>query len=378
MNDGGERDGSEADEDGPTGGGIGAALTRRRLTVAGTILVFLGLAVAVREIELETVVAEVAGADLRLLAAAVAVYLVSWPLRGRRYGDVLAAMGRRVGTPFLTAAIFVSQTANLAVPARAGDATRAYVIARQDVPYTAGFASLTVERLFDLATIAALAGVATGWLALQGEAGPLDLATTGGARTALVAASAVSTATVGVGLAVVTSARSEVGIAPWLRRRVEGSPRLEAALDALLEFVADVQLVARNPRAALAVGATSLVVWLLDVVTAVLVLAALDSRLAVGPLLAVGTLAVSVGNLAKVLPLSQGGVGLYEAAFTALVVALTPIGAGTALAAAIVDHALKNAVTLVGGGVSVAALGISLSDAAADASGSGDSGNFLG
>ncbi|SFB82702.1 hypothetical protein SAMN05444422_102245 [Halobiforma haloterrestris] len=378
MNDGGERDGSGADEDGSTGGGIGAALTRRRLTIAGTILVLIGLAVAVREIDLETVVAEVAGADPRLLAAAIAVYLVSWPVRGRRYGDVLAAMGRRVGTPFLTAAIFVSQTANLAVPARAGDATRAYVVARKDVPYTAGFASLTVERLFDLATIAALAGVATGWLALQGEAGPLDLATTGGARTALVAASAVSTATVGVGLAVVTSARSEVGIAPWLRRRVEGSPRLEAALDALLEFVADVQLVARNPRAALAVGATSLVVWLLDVVTAVLVLAALDSGLAVGSLLAVGTLAVSVGNLAKVLPLSQGGVGLYEAAFTALVVALTPIGAGTALAAAIVDHALKNAVTLVGGGVSVAALGLSLSEAAGDASGSGDSGNFLG
>ncbi|ERH07379.1 MAG: putative integral membrane protein [Halonotius sp. J07HN4] len=131
-----------------------------------------------------------------------------------------------------------------------------------------------------------------------------------------------------------------------------------------LDFAGDIAVVARDPRAITVVGGGSLLIWSLDVATAVLVLAALDSGLAVGPLLAVGTLAVSVGNLAKVLPLSQGGVGLYEAAFTGLVVTLTPLGAGLALAAAIVDHALKNAVTLVGGGVAVVVLGIRPSTAA--------------
>ncbi|OAQ52413.1 hypothetical protein HTG_12380, partial [Natrinema mahii] len=144
-----------------------------------------------------------------------------------------------------------------------------------------------------------------------------------------------------------------------------GRPRLERALAAALGFAGDVQVVARRPASVARIGAGSLLLWALDVLTAVLVLAALGSGLALGPLLAVGTLAVSVGNLAKVLPLSQGGVGLYEAAFTALVVALTPVGAGTALAAAIVDHALKNGVTLVGGAGAVAALGLSVSDATA-------------
>lgn len=387
MNDGGERtasrdgdDGSaSATADGESGGhGLLGALTRRRTTIAGTVLVVLGLLVALREIDLGTVVSEVSSADPGLLGAAIVVYAASWPLRGRRYADVLTAIGHRAGWGFLTLAVFASQTANLAIPARAGDAVRAYVVnTHSEVPYTAGFASLAVERVFDLTTIATLAGVAIAWLALGGQAGPLEVvAEAGGARTALLAAAAVSTATMGIGLVVVTSARADHGLGAWLRGRVAGRPRISGLLESALRFAGNVQLVARQPRALAAIAGTSLLVWTLDVLTAVLVLAALDSGLAIGPLLAVGTLAVSVGNLAKVLPLSQGGVGLYEAAFTALVVGLTPIGASTALAAAIVDHALKNGVTLVGGAGAVAALGISLSEATGDPE--SKTGRFLG
>ncbi|ELY65613.1 lysylphosphatidylglycerol synthase transmembrane domain-containing protein [Natronococcus jeotgali] len=369
----------ESGEAGADSDGLAAGLTRRRLTIGGTVVVALGLLVVARELDARTVAAEMAGADPGLLAIAVAAYAVSWPLRGRRYGDVLGAMGHRHGTTFLTMAVFVSQTANLAIPARAGDAARAYVLAtRRGVPYPAGFASLVVERAFDLAAIAVLAALAAAWLALG--AGPFELAAAaGGARTAFLAAAAVSVATAGGGLAVVASARADRDLGAELRARVEGRPRLEGLLEAALRFAADLQVVAERPRALATVGATSLLVWLLDVLTAVAVLAALGSGLAVGPLLAVGTLAVSVGNLAKVLPLSQGGVGLYEAAFTALVVGLTPVGASAALAAAIVDHALKNAVTLVGGAGSVAALGVSVSEAAdAEPDGTSGTGSFLG
>ncbi|OYR72267.1 TIGR00374 family protein, partial [Halorubrum sp. E3] len=50
---------------------------------------------------------------------------------------------------------------------------------------------------------------------------------------------------------------------------------------------------------------------------------------------------------------------LYEAAFTGLVVSATGLPVETALAAAILDHALKNAITLAGGGVAAIALGLS-------------------
>ncbi|TQQ81231.1 flippase-like domain-containing protein [Halonotius terrestris] len=343
-----------------------ALLTRRRLTIGGTVLVVAGLLFAFREVDLSRVVSEMLRADPWLLAAAVGVYAASWPLRGRRYGDVLATTGHPAGTTFLTLAVFLSQTANLVVPARGGDAVRAYVLkARRNVPYPAGFASLAVERGFDLASIAVLGGVATVWLVAGGETGTLAaVADAGDARTALLAAGGMGAATLAVGLLTVAVARSDRGLGGRFRGLVERRPRLQKPVEAGLSFATDIAVVARNPRAMATIGGGSLLIWSLDVATAVLVLAALDSGLAAGPLLAVGTLAVSVGNLAKVLPLSQGGVGLYEAAFTALVVALTPIGASTALAAAVVDHALKNAVTLVGGGGAVAVLGISPSTAA--------------
>ncbi|SDC01573.1 lysylphosphatidylglycerol synthase transmembrane domain-containing protein [Natrinema hispanicum] len=371
---------TDGDEQSNANSRVASALTRRRLTIAGTILVVAGLAVAVREIELRTVVAEIASADPVVLGAAVAVYVVSWPLRGRRYSDVLAAMEQRSDTAVATIAVFVSQTANLAIPARAGDAVRAYVMNRQrEVPYAAGFASLTVERLFDLATIATLAVLAMAWLAVGGETGPLEVVTeASGARTALLAAAVVSTATVGVGAVVVTSARADHGLGAWLRAQGQNRPWLEGVLEAAVQFVADVQVVACQPRALATIGAGSLLVWSLDVLTAVLVLGALDSGLSIGALLSVGTLAVSVGNLAKVLPLSQGGVGLYEAAFTALVVGLTPVGASVALAAAIVDHALKNGVTLLGGVGAGAWLGLSLSDATTQPEATRKTGSVLG
>jgi len=380
MTDEGDESASTEAAGGADRRGITSVLTRRRLTIAGTVLVVLGLVVALRELDVSTVAAEITSADPLVLGAAVVVYVVSWPLRGRRYSDVLAAMEHRSDTVVATTAVFVSQTANLAIPARAGDAVRAYVMNRQRaVPYAAGFASLTVERLFDLATIATLAVLATAWLAIGGETGPLELVTAaGGARTPLLAAAAVSTATVGIGVVVVTSARADHGLGAWLRAQGRARPWLERVLEAAVQFAGDVQVVARQPRALAMIGAGSLLVWLLDVLTAVLVLGALDSGLSIGALLSVGTLAVSVGNLAKVLPLSQGGVGLYEAAFTALVVGLTPVGASVALAAAIVDHALKNGVTLLGGVGAGAWLGLSLSDATAGPESTRETGSILG
>ena len=91
--------------------------------------------------------------------------------------------------------------------------------------------------------------------------------------------------------------------------------------------------------------------------------AAFDVALSPVVLVAVGFFAVSVGNLAKVLPLSPGGIGLYEGAFTLIVVALTPVGFPVALGAAIVDHAVKNLVTVIGGVASTLLLNVSLTTA---------------
>ena len=345
-------------------GRVRAAATRGRVSLLGTVLVLVvGGFVALRTVDTGQLADAVRNADPLLLAAGAAVYALSWPLRGRRYDDILAAMGGRCGTVFTTGAVFVSQTANLVVPARGGDALRAYLLnSRREVPYSKGAASLTVERLFDLLALLALGSLALAGLALTGNAGSLT-----GAADFLLPAALVGGIGVAASALVVGVARYDPGIGAPIRSRLDG-PRIRKLVDAAVRFGRDVRALAENPRAVGVVGTGSLLIWLLDVVTAVLVLAAVTGSAGMGTVdfLAVGTLAVTVGNLAKVLPLSQGGIGLYEAAFTALVVAVSPIAAGPALAAAVLDHALKTATTVVGGPAAALALNVSPTTAPAE------------
>ncbi|MFC5134379.1 MULTISPECIES: lysylphosphatidylglycerol synthase transmembrane domain-containing protein [Haloferacaceae] len=355
-------------------------LPRGWLTAVGTVLVLaVGGVVLTRTLDAGTVVSTVAAADPSLLVAALVAYLLSWPVRGRRYRDVLAPMGHRCGSAFLTATVFASQTANLIVPARAGDGVRAYLLKdRRDVPYPTGVASLAVERAFDLVALGVLGGTALAALLLDGRtvlsADAGETAAAVGPGRAVAAAAGIAAAAALASAVTVAVARSDRRFGPGLRDQVDrlDRPRLSRVVDAVVRFGAAVRVVAADPGALLRVLLASGAVWGLDVLTAVLVLAALvggTGGLAPVTLVVVGTLAVSAGNLAKVLPLSQGGVGLYEAAFTGIVVAAAPIPAEIALAAAVLDHALKNAVTLGGGGVAGLAFNVSPTAGAGEAEG---------
>ena len=265
--------------------------------------------------------------------------------------------------------MFISQTGNLVFPARAGDAVRAYIVkARRDIPYPSGFASLAIERVFDLLTIAALAGAT--FLALAaagvdvtaiGSAEPVETGRSG--RTAVLVAGGVGAAAVAAVAAIAASARSDRNLVRATLGRVSDDSYVDYVAGVVERFAGDVQAVARDRRAFAVVGASSLAIWALDVVTALVVFAAFGVDLALWELVAVGFFAVSVGNLAKVLPLSPGGVGLYEGAFSLIVVVLTPVPVSVALAAAIVDHAVKNVVTVVGGVASTLLFNVSLTEA---------------
>jgi uncharacterized protein (TIRG00374 family) len=353
---------------------VAPRITRRVTVASGTLLVFVALALMTVYLDPTVVLDALEGADQTLVIAAALVYLISWPIRGLRYREILRELGHRERLWFLTGAIFISQTGNLVFPARAGDAVRAYVIkARRSVPYPSGFASLAVERVFDLLTITALGGATLVALSLSGydfgglQALPAAYRQSG--RTALQVSGLVAGLAVFGLLALIANARSGGGsrIRRAIRRLSNDSYADEIA--GLLErFVEDMQTVTSNRSAFVRVGAASFLVWTLDVVTASIVFAAFDVGLGPLALLGISFFAVSIGNLAKVLPLSPGGIGLYEGAFTLLVVALTGVVWPVALAAAIVDHAVKNIVTVLGGVVSTVALNVSLTEAVEEAS----------
>ena len=363
---------------------VSPRITRRVSLAASTVLVFLALALMTVYLDPSEVLAQMSGAWNRhpeLLVAAALVYVLSWPLRGLRYRDILRRLGYTERIGFLTGAVFISQTGNLVFPARAGDAVRAYVVkARRSIPYPTGFASLAVERVFDLLTIAALAGTVLVGFAATGSLSGAELPTpTGGnadfvssGRTALLVAAGVGGAAILAVLVIVLSARSDRNFVRAGIARLSNDSYADYVAGVVEQFAGDVQTVASDRRAFASVGASSLLIWSLDVATAVIVLAAFDVGLTVATLVTVGFFAVSVGNLAKVLPLSPGGIGLYEGAFTLLVVAFTPISVATALAAAVVDHAIKNLVTIVGGLGSMAWLNVSLTTAVEESEGASE------
>jgi hypothetical protein len=352
---------------------VSPRITRRVSLAAGGLLVVLAVLLMTQYLDPGEVLARVTEADPVLVGVSAVVYAISWPLRGLRYRDILAAVGYHERWGFLTGAVFVSQTGNLVFPARAGDAVRAYVVkARRGIPYTSGFASLAIERVFDLLTITLLAGTVLLGLVATGSVGQLQSAllgeTVGGGqaasgRTAVLVAGGVGLAALLAVAAIVASARSDRNYARGFVGRLSSDAYADYVAGKLEAFAGDVQTVARDGRAFARVGIGSLLIWTLDVVTAIVVLLAFGVELPLSALLAVGFFAVSVGNLAKVLPLSPGGIGLYEGAFTLLVVGLTPVGPVTALSAAIVDHAVKNVVTVLGGVGSMTWLNVSLTTA---------------
>ncbi|MFC6951515.1 flippase-like domain-containing protein [Halorubellus litoreus] len=361
---------------------VSPRVNRRVGIVAGTLLTLVAVLLMPLYLDPSEVVAKMANANATLVAASAVVYVLSWPLRGIRYRDILAEIGYDSDVGFLTGAIFISQTGNLVFPARAGDAVRAYVVkARRKVPYPSGFASLAVERVFDLLTITMLAGsvlvalVATGnatellsVVVGDGGTGAGDAGQAG--RTAVYLAGVVGALAIGSVLAIFASARSDGNRIEAALSRVSSDSYVSMVAGVLEQFVGDIQRVANDERAFASIAASSVVIWSLDVVTAVVVMRAFGAFdvLALPTLLGVAFFAVSVGNLAKVLPLTPGGVGLYEGAFTLLVVGLTPapITGEVALAVAVVDHFVKNVVTVLGGLGSMLVLNVSLTEAVAE------------
>jgi uncharacterized protein (TIRG00374 family) len=350
-------------------------ITKPVSIAAGIVLTAVAVLLMGQYLPLGEVLEQMSQADPALVGAAALIYALSWPLRGLRYKDILEELDYTEDSGFLTGAIFVSQTGNLVFPARAGDAVRAYVVkARRSIPYPTGFASLAVERVFDLLTITMLAGVVLLGLALTGTTGGLESTLLGSAPADSEVSSSGQIAVYvagGVGLAailavgvIVASARSDRNFVRGAVSRLSSDSYADYVAGIIERFTGDVQTVAGTRSAFLTVGASSLAIWSLDVLTALLVLVAFPSvSLSLPMLVAVCFFAVSVGNLAKVLPLSPGGVGLYEGAFTLLVVALTPLSPAIALGAAILDHAVKNVVTLVGGVASMFVLNVSLTTA---------------
>lgn len=83
-------------------------------------------------------------------------------------------------------------------------------------------------------------------------------------------------------------------------------------------------------------------VWFFEALTALLLSVGLGGGIGIVPLV----LAVSLANVAKVVPATPGGLGFYEAVFT-VVLGSFGVDAQTALSLAVIDHFMKHGLVLI-------------------------------
>ena len=99
-----------------------------------------------------------------LLLVAFLVFYVGFPLRGYRWGRILAATRFRLGVKDGTEILFLSWLVNCLVPAKLGDVYRAYLLKLNEprASLSRTFGTVFIERLLDIFAIAVL-GLAAGF-----------------------------------------------------------------------------------------------------------------------------------------------------------------------------------------------------------------------
>lgn len=264
------------------------------------------------------------------LVLAVLVCACAWFIRGFRYREIVKRLGTDISVMFSTACIYVSQTANIILPARLGDITRMFILKHEkQTPFTNSFTSLIAERVYDILIIAIL-GLCTlpFIISLLVDAGYgyfvwlLVIVVLGGA--------------VGVGVL-------------FLSKKLHAKNKIIAKI---LEIFAQFLEVSATPKAIGMLSLTSVVIWMIDILICYIVAQMFEINISFMLVI----LAIVIGNLVKAIPITPGGIGTYEAALV-VVFSIGGVPAATATLIAIIDHLIKNGVTLIGGIISLYGFG---------------------
>ena len=290
------------------------------------------------------------------LILAAFVYIISLPIRGIRYQHILLRLNNQQSVKLLTETILISQSANVVLPARIGDVMRAYILKRaRNIPLTTGFSSLAIERVFDIVAITAIGAVAAYITAANIELNTWITST-------IYTAGGVIVLLFIVLFGISLTRDSFKLIKSIVYKLSRSSDYTDKVANIVAQFVHEISVVAVKPKSFAVILITSLMIWFVDIITCLTVLNAFPGvGISSSSLLALVFLAVAVGNIAKMFPVTPGAIGTYEAALTG-VFTLGGIDPVVGFAVAVLDHIIKNSVTLIGGGLALSHIGMKWND----------------
>lgn len=322
------------------------------------------LAWSLRDVRLAEVWLRLRQANIPLLLLSAATATATFPLRARRWRTLLEPVAGVLPFAPLWHATAVGMMVNNVVPARAGELARAFALTRETrrVTFSAAFASIAVDRVFDSVVLLALM-----LAAMLDPRFPREAVVAGQRIGSWVALAALVAAGVLVALYLV------VFFPDWLialferfARRVV--PALEARGRAALHAFAAGLGALRAPRRFAAVFGWTLAHWLVNALSLWIGFRALGIGAPfTAALLLQGIIAIGVA-----IPSSPGFFGVFEA-FAVAGLALYGIPAGLAVSWAVGFHLLSFIPITVIGGVYATRLGVHLADVrAARAGAEGD------
>ena len=265
------------------------------------------------------------GANLFFLIVSVISYLSSYLFRGLRYDNIVSSiLNRRLGIEFIVGSIAISQAANLILPLRTGDLVRAYILNnKKGVAYTTGISSLLAERVMDIVAILLLSAVSLPYVA--------SLAIPNWVFLAMAITGALL-------------------VLFFIFLFLFDYSRFEK----LNKIIGELKTLSTSPMLFIYLLFLSMIIWIIDSIVCYLVSISLGARL---PFLLI-LFAVMIGNIAKTIPVTAGGIGTYEAAVTAILLLLA--NPAQAFSIAFLDHLVKNIVTLFMGLIYIVVLGVKI------------------
>jgi uncharacterized protein (TIRG00374 family) len=220
----------------------------------GLALTILLLLWAFHDVQWAEVWRDVRRADPLLVVIAVITGTMMFPLRAIRWRPILDPIAPKLPYGQLWRATAIGMMANNILPARIGELVRAYVLSRETtVPFSAAFASLVVDRVFDAMVVLMLLV-----LAMMDPRFPTGISATTYASTGLVLV-----VTAGLALyAIVFFPDRLIRLFELFARRV--APRFEERGRVLLRSFAEGLSVLRHPGRFLVVFWWALLHWLVQ------------------------------------------------------------------------------------------------------------------
>src|SRR5918999_105640 len=124
----------------------------------GILLSVLLLAFTLRGVDFGDVARALRASSLPLFLLATVVGTLIFPLRARRWKTILSPIDDQIPFGPLWRSTAIGMMVNNVVPARAGELARAFALTRErpSIPFSASFASLAVDRLFDAFVVLSL------------------------------------------------------------------------------------------------------------------------------------------------------------------------------------------------------------------------------